>query len=395
MNHMEELAGQYWNALHEDVLPFWLHHSLDREHGGYLTCLNAVGDVYDTDKFLWLQGRETWLFSALYNRLEPRGEWLDAAALGARFLKSHGRNQQGDWYFAVDRHGRPVSGPWSIFSDCFVSMGLSQYALAAGDEEAARIARETYERIWVRKRRHLLDPDPDVRAHRPIVEFPLSMILINLCLEFAWMLPEERVQNDCRHAVDEVMHRFLDRATMLVRECVSPDGSSLDSFEGRRINPGHGVEAMWIVIAGCELLGDKETAQIAAEVALRQLEFGWDQEHGGIFAFLDIEGRPPQELEWDQKLWWAHLESIVTMLVSYNRTGVQEYLNWFDRLHEYTWLHFPDHRCGEWWGYLNRRGEVSLPIKGGKWKGCFHVPRGLWMAALELGKAAATPEETP
>jgi len=25
-----------------------------------------------------------------------------------------------------------------------------------------------------------------------------------------------------------------------------------------------------------------------------------------------------------------------------------------------------------------RRGEVLLPLKGGKWKGCFHVPRGLF-----------------
>lgn len=32
----------------------------------------------------------------------------------------------------------------------------------------------------------------------------------------------------------------------------------------------------------------------------------------------------------------------------------------------------------EWFGYLNRRGEVLLPLKGGKWKGCFHVPRGLY-----------------
>lgn len=28
--------------------------------------------------------------------------------------------------------------------------------------------------------------------------------------------------------------------------------------------------------------------------------------------------------------------------------------------------------------YLNRRGEVLLSLKGGKWKGCFHVPRGLY-----------------
>jgi len=36
---------------------------------------------------------------------------------------------------------------------------------------------------------------------------------------------------------------------------------------------------------------------------------------------------------------------------------------------------------------------VLLPIKGGKWKGCFHVPRGLYRCWGELAKLAAQPEK--
>ena len=60
---------------------------------------------------------------------------------------------------------------------------------------------------------------------------------------------------------------------------------------------------------------------------------------------------------------------------------------WFERVHHYTWAHFPDPEFGEWFGYLNRRGEVLLPLKGGKWKGCFHLPRALlrcWKLFEEL-----------
>ena len=64
------LAAQYRTALLDDVLPFWMLHSPDREHGGYLTCLDRDGTVYDTDKFVWLQARQVWTFSMLYNRLE-------------------------------------------------------------------------------------------------------------------------------------------------------------------------------------------------------------------------------------------------------------------------------------------------------------------------------------
>ena len=53
----KELAKLYKNELLENVLPFWLNHSQDLEFGGYYTCLNRNGDVFDTDKFIWLQGR--------------------------------------------------------------------------------------------------------------------------------------------------------------------------------------------------------------------------------------------------------------------------------------------------------------------------------------------------
>jgi N-acylglucosamine 2-epimerase len=66
MEHdFKELAELYKNALLNDVLPFWEKHSIDWEQGGYLTCLDREGKVYDTDKFVWLQNRQVWTFSML------------------------------------------------------------------------------------------------------------------------------------------------------------------------------------------------------------------------------------------------------------------------------------------------------------------------------------------
>jgi N-acylglucosamine 2-epimerase len=82
------LAAQYRDELLSNILPFWLQHSLDREHGGFFTCLDRHGNVYDTDKFVWLQGRQVWTFAMLYNRVEQReprrDEWLETALHGAR-----------------------------------------------------------------------------------------------------------------------------------------------------------------------------------------------------------------------------------------------------------------------------------------------------------------------
>ena len=93
---------------------------------------------------------------------------------------------------------------------------------------------------------------------------------------------------------------------------------------------------------------------------------------------MDSMGKPMQKLEWDQKLWWVHLESAIAMIKGYKLTGNVKCLDWFEKLDSYMWSHFRDDEYPEWYGYLNRRGEVLLPLKGGKWKGCFHVPRGLY-----------------
>ena len=70
----KKLSDRYRNELLDNVLPFWLENSQDREYGGYFSCLNRDGSVYDTDKFVWLQGREVWMFAMLYNNVEKKGQ---------------------------------------------------------------------------------------------------------------------------------------------------------------------------------------------------------------------------------------------------------------------------------------------------------------------------------
>ena len=60
MVDFKALAAQYKSELLDRVIPFWLEKSQDAEFGGYFTCLDRDGSVYDTDKFIWMQGREVW-----------------------------------------------------------------------------------------------------------------------------------------------------------------------------------------------------------------------------------------------------------------------------------------------------------------------------------------------
>jgi N-acylglucosamine 2-epimerase len=135
---------------------------------------------------------------------------------------------------------------------------------------------------------------------------------------------------------------------------------------------------MWFLMDLGKRMNDQALIQRACDLMLDTLEYGWDQEFGGIFYFRDIKGQPPLQLEWDQKLWWVHVEALVALAKGYALTGDLRCAHWFEQVHHYTWKHFRDELNGEWFGYLNRRGEVLLNLKGGKWKGCFHIPRALY-----------------
>lgn len=385
---LKKTSERYRRELLDNVLPFWVNHSLDRECGGYFTCLNRDGSVYDTDKFVWLQGREVWMFAMLYNQLEKRQEWLDVAVHGAEFLKKHGHNGNYDFYFSLDRTGRPLVQPYNIFSNTFACMGFAQLVKATGNAEYAEIARRTFRRILERRNSPKGIWEKTIASTRAMKGFALPMIICNMALEVEDILEDKQIlDTTIKDCLDEILRTFYrPELGCMVENVNASDGSMIDCYEGREINPGHDLEALWFMMNLGLRLNDRALIEKCVSISLSVIERGWDKQYGGIFYFMDRCGYPPQKLEWDQKLWWVHLESAIAMIKGYQLTGNAKCLEWFEKLDDYMWTHFRDPEYPEWFGYLNRRGEVLLPLKGGKWKGCFHVPRGLYQISTILSR---------
>jgi len=373
-----DYANLYRENLLDDIIPFWLNNSKDEKFGGFFTCLDTKGKVYDTDKFMWLQCREVWCFAMLYNQVEKKQEWLDFATHGAEFLKTNGRDKQGNWYFSLNREGGPLTEPHNIFSDCFATMAFGQLYKATNNNEYADIATQTFHNILKRQDNPKGKYSKAYPGTRDLKSFALPMILCNLVLEIEYLLDPVMVDEIIAKGIHSVMNVFYKADKGLILENVTTEGAFSDSFEGRLINPGHGIESMWFIMDLAVRLGRKDLIKKAVDRTINILEYSWDKKYGGIFYFLDINGCPPLQLEWDQKLWWVHVEAIISLLKGFHLTGDERCWKWFEKVHEYTWKHFPDPQNGEWYGYLNRQGEVLIPLKGGKWKGCFHIPRALY-----------------
>lgn len=384
----QKLAAQYKNELLDRVLPFWLEKSQDKAFGGYFTCLERDGSVFDTDKFIWLQGRQVWMFATLYNKVEKRQEWLDCAVQGAEFLKKYGHDGNLNWYFSLDREGNPLVEPYNIFSYTFAVIAFGQLSIATGNSEYAEIAKKTFDIVLSKVANPKGKWNKAVAGTRNMKSFALPMILCNVALEIESLLEPAFLKETIETCIHEVMDVFYRPELGLIVEHIGTDGQLQDNFDGRLLNPGHAIEAMWFIMDLGVRLGRKELIEKAVEIALNEVEYGWDKKFGGIFYFMDRLGHPTQQLEWDQKLWWVHIETLITMIKGYQLTCNKNCLDWFERVHDYVWTHFVDKEYPEWYGYLNRQGEVLLPLKGGKWKGCFHVPRGLFQCWQILEKLA-------
>ena len=258
----------YRENLLNDVVPFWMKNSLDEKFGGFFTCLDTNGKVYDTDKFIWLQCRQVWCFSMLYNRVEKKQEWLDIAIHGAEFLIKNGRDAEGNWYFSLNQKGVPLTQPFNIFSDCFASMAFGQLFQATNKKEYGDIAVTTFHNILRRQK----DPKgkyskafPDTR---PLKSFALPMILCNLVLEIEHLLDPALVESTIANGIKAVMTDFYQPESGLILENISVDGSFSDSFEGRLLNPGHGLESMWFMMDLAKRVNDKILLQKAVDTTI-------------------------------------------------------------------------------------------------------------------------------
>ncbi|MDZ7636857.1 MAG: AGE family epimerase/isomerase [Bryobacterales bacterium] len=375
--NLPELARQYRSNLLESVIPFWSRHSVDWQHGGYFTCLARDGSVYDPRKYIWLQGRQIWMYSRLYNQLEARQEWLDIATVGMDFLNRHARDPQGRYYFRVSREGQPSFFQRKPYSAVFAVMAFAEFAKTGAGSQYQRAAVDLFWKVvdWI--------GDPTLLDRRPMPGQPHfrsladAIVIAKMALELITIDDDPRYAALMRTCIDDAMlHVDPSRGILLENRGGGPD--SLQYPEGRLFNPGHSVEAAWLLWLLAEHLGEPERLPRIARILEASLEFGWDGEYGGLFYFMDTEGHPPLQLEASMKLWWPHAEALYAVILAYTRTREARWLPWLDRVHNYCFQHFADDpQFGEWFGYCDRQGNRTHTLKGNHYKGCFHVPRAL------------------
>ena len=374
---------------------FWLERGMDQEHGGVYTCLDRKGEIYSTDKSVWMQGRCAWIYAFLCHSYGVRQEWLDASKSCLDFMEEHCFNHAsgGRMYFTVTAEGKPLRQRRYYFSEAFCAMANAEYYGVTGDKSRLERARQCYDLYWDLSQGK---PDPVGMGPKTIPEtrtgraFGTPMIILNVTGVLLRTDPERRAlyEERAQQCVDDIFKYHVKPDLKCTLENVDVDGTPrLYYTEGRVVNPGHDIEGVWFLLEHAQRTGDRELVKKAAQMFDWAIAAGWDSEYGGLLYFTDCLGKPPEAYEHDMKLWWPHNEILIASMMLYRDTGDEKYLDWFYKTLDYCKARFADPEYGEWYGYLRRDGLPTQPsTKGSTFKGPFHMPRSMILVDKLIGE---------
>ncbi len=352
---------------------------MDDVHGGYLVSRDRDGRLVDDDKSVWQQGRFAWMTATLHNTFERRPEWLETARSGVQFLRDHGYDRAGDgrMFFHLTRDGQPLRKRRYYFSECFACLASAAYAQGAQDDASANEALALFEKC-THSYEHPETLPAKFTANRPSKGLGPPMILLNVAQQLRETLGETSVQPWIDRFIEEIQGDFVKPDLRCVMEQVALDGSVIDHFDGRTLNPGHAIEGAWFILHEAKHRADKALIELGCQMLDWMWDRGWDKEYGGLLYFTDLHGGPVQEYWHDMKFWWPHNEAEIATLLAYLLTQNPYYAERHRQIRAYNLRTFPDPEYGEWFGYVHRDGRLSSSLKGNHWKGLFHMPRMQW-----------------
>ena len=178
----------------DSVLPFWLEHSQDKTYGGYFSCLDRDGSVYDTDKFIWAPGpRGVALLDALQQGRKTQRGVARLRHPGRRVLSEIRTRRKYDWYFSLTREGKPIIDPYNIFSYTFATMAFAQLAMASETTNTRR-SRRRHSTGILENARIQRGVGQRLTRERDRCDFALPMILCNLALEIEQLIDPKLIE---------------------------------------------------------------------------------------------------------------------------------------------------------------------------------------------------------
>ncbi|MFP4383401.1 MAG: AGE family epimerase/isomerase [Spirochaetia bacterium] len=419
----KKAAENLYRYLTKKLIPFWMTRA-ESPSGGFSTSYDGDGNpVPGADKTLLCQGRCIFALSHLlrWGFFGPEETGAAAAKIeqGIAYLREYFRDSRnGGYIWICSSNGDPVDTNKVVYGHSFLIYGLSEYALASGNKDAAREAEELFSLLEEKAAdpefggylEHF-DPDWNPRISRSPGEesgsihksLDVHMHLMEAFTELGKLTGKQEHLKALRDVYDLIFEKMVAPAgpgseetagvSMFRRDWTPIANVELDTvwgsdrFEKGKKSPeitsyGHNVELAWLSLKAAEVLGiPEETAALRALPLFRHtLKRGIDAESGGLYVEGEREGGPTDT----DKEFWQQAEALAGFALAYRLTGDPAFYDGFENIRAFVFRHLVHPELGEWFPLTDREGNLKRHYLGHGWKTCYHTLRGISLAVRHL-----------
>ncbi len=373
--------------LTQNLLGFWDERVIDPT-GGYRLAFDAWGRPKRAHgRRVVTQARTLWFYSRLARSPYGSERHLEWAAQGFAFLRERMWDPvHGGFFWEVESDG-PTDARKHLYGQAFGLLALTEFARAAEVQAAHELARELLELIdrrthdtrfggYDESRSRDWRPEPEGRTSP--LGLPSGVKTANAHMHMTSALTA-LVEADPAGGPRERLHELV---SLLGERAASSEPATYPDRHDAEWTPvtdwrssfGHDVEAVWLSMRACQVLGvsDPKLLTLWRAVWENALEHGFDHDRGGLYGEGD-PGRPANRLE---KVWWAQAEGLVGARLMYLHTGEERFERAFLRILDWIVRGQADWERGDWHRVVAGDGTVSGD-KAGAWECPFHQGRAL------------------
>jgi mannobiose 2-epimerase len=374
------------SELRQDILPFWMSHTPDEQHGGFAGAIeNDLTVRTGEPKGVILNARILWAFSHAY-RIYGEQPLLWMAERANDYLLRHFRDpDSGGVYWTVDCRGEPLDTNKKIYAQAFSLYAWVEYFRAAGDDGALERALdlfrliesraadplnggylETFTRDWsLAQDQRLSDVDMDEKK-----SMNTNLHVLEAYASLADVADDVPVKKRLEALLEVFLAHILDPRThhfrMFFDEVWTPRSDHI-SF-------GHDIEGSWLLCEAAYALGNRAIRRRTEEAAIAMARAVLAEARNPDGS-LSYEADPGGVID-DNRDWWPQAEAVVGFLNAYELTGEEAFLQASIDCWDFIDRTMIDKTRGEWYWRVTREGMPDASrMKVDQWKCPYHNAR--------------------
>jgi len=340
---------------------------------GYSSISGEEFQPDDCFPYSWINGRGACAFARFADYFPQHRHGMYAFAEQAlQALEQHAHKNDGHFPFAATLDGTErdlgcVCPPGHrSCSDLYAAMGFLEFGSRRQDAARIQMARRIFADALAALEADRFVTEPEPTPPDRVLENPWS-IALDVANEYFKHLQDAQYLARGAKIVAYLLDRYYLEDPGYYVEYVMPDGRPVADAEGRYIvDPGHAIEFCSFSLEFARLAQDyTEYAPLCQRIdqhiprLLRwNVHNGWNRRHPGIYKTID--GKTAQPVN-DTMPWWILPETLLALMLGYERTRARDLLDWYQRAHNAYFSNYMNPKTN-YGPFQNLDGRTGRPV---------------------------------